>query len=201
MTHQTNHNRSASTETTSEDSDSPTPLPERPHEWDESQPEQDKPDATPISDPPDRGVDYYNRLIDLDSCHYTYIKNGSHLGFRWQGELRDMDDFSAALYELYLSAYNSDLSAADLRPKAFQTFVGETVSKHLEYTLQQRNPIEGPPGPRNQSRDKINERIAQIVHEAAALACEHRAQLGRRAQSKDKVLKSILPEHVHDQSV
>lgn len=195
MTHQTNHNRSASTETTSEDSDSPTPLPDRPHEWDDSQSEQE---VTSISDPPDRGVDYYNRLIDLETCHYTYIKNGSHLGFRWQGELRDMDDFSAALYDLYLSAYNSGLSVADLRPKAFQTFVGETVSKHLEYTLQHRKPIEGPPGPRNQSRDKINERIAKIVHEAAALACEHRAQLGRRAQSKDKVLKSILSEHVRD---
>lgn len=198
MTNSTESNQQTSIESTSKDDD-PKSFPD--DRWEREDWGQDKPDATPISDPPDPGADYYNRLINLDSCHYTYIKNGSHLRFRWQGELRDMSDFSAALYELYLSVYNSDISVANFRWKAFQGFVGETVSKHLEYTLQQRKPIEGPPGPCNQSRDKINKRTARIMHKALALASDHRAQLGRRAQSKDKVLKSILPEHVRDQSV
>lgn len=198
MTNQPDSDRSTSTETTSE----VTPQTQHPGDpWERDEVEQDKPDATPISDPPDHGVDYYNPLIDLESCSYTYLKKGSMLQFSWQGEIRDIDEFKKALYQLYKSMYKSDLSAADLRPKAFKAFAAEAVSEHLKATLY-RKPIEGPPGPHNQANHrKTNKRIADIFHAAAALACDHRERLGRRAQPKDAVLKSILPDHIHKQSV
>lgn len=199
MTNPNNPNRSSNEPTNNYDDDPRSQYPGDP--WERDGLEQDKPDATPISDPPDRGVDYYNQLIDLETCSYMYLKKGSMLQFTWRGEIHDIDEFEKALFRLYKSTYKSDLSAADLRPKAFQTFVDDTFSKQLKYTLEKKDPIEGPPGPRNQVRhDRVNERIAGILSNAAALACEHRAQLGRRAQPKDAVLKSILPEHVREQS-
>ena len=199
MANPTEPDQQTSTETASEDDAHRTPHPDDP--WEREGIDQDRPDANPISDPPDRGVDYYNQLIDIETCSYMYLKKGSMLQFTWRGEIHDIDEFEKALFRLYKSTYKSDLSAADLRPKAFQTFVDDTFSKQLKYTLEKKDPIEGPPGPRNQVKhDRVNERIAGILSNAAALACEHRTQLGRRAQPKDAVLKSILPEHVREQS-
>ena len=195
MTNQPGSDRSTSTETTIE----VTPQTQYPGDpWERDEVEQDEPDATPISDPPDHGVDYYNLLIDLDSCSYMYLKKGSMLQFSWQGEIRDIDEFKKALYQLYKSTYKSDLSGPDLRTKAFKSFAAEAVSEHLKATLYGQ-PIEGPPGPHNQAlHPKTNKRIASIFSSAAALGCDHREQLGRRARSKDAVLKSALPKSARE---
>jgi hypothetical protein len=122
------------------------------------------------------------------------------LQFSWRGEIHNIDQFKKALYQLYKSTYKSDLSGSDLRTKAFKAFAAEAVSEHLKATLY-REPIEGPPGPHNQATHrKTNKRIASTFSAAAALACDHRAQLGRRARPKDTVLKSILPESAREQS-
>ncbi len=197
MTNQPESDRSTSTETISEVSPR-TQYPGDP--WERDELDQNKPDATPISDPPDHGVDYYRQLINLDTCSYTYLKQESMLQFSWRGEIDNIDQFKKALYQLYKSTYKSDLSGSDLRTKAFKAFAAEAVSEHLKATLY-RNPIEGPPGPHNQATHrKTNKRIASTFSAAAALACEHRAQLGRRARPKDAVLKSILPESAREQS-
>lgn len=198
MTNQTDSDRPTSTDPIREDNDSKALSPD--NQWERDDPAYDKPDTNSLNDPPERGFNYYNKLIDLNTCSYTYLKNGSYLQFSWQGEIHDIDEFKKALFRLYKSTYKSNLSAADLRPKAFETFVTETVSEQLKATLS-RKPIEGPLGPRNQaSHRKINERIAGTLSAAAALACEHRTQLGRRARSKDAVVKSVLPEHACEQS-
>lgn len=122
------------------------------------------------------------------------------LHFSWQGKIHDIDEFKKALFQLYKSTLHSDLSAADLRPKAFKACVAEGVSDQLKATLY-TEPIEGPPGPRTQARHRnLNKRIASTLSNAAALACDHRAQPGRRAQSKDAVLQSILLDFAHEQS-
>lgn len=199
MTNPTDPDRPTSTETTSEDNGLRALHPDDP--WERDEPEQDKPDADPISVPPDRGADYYNQLIDLDTFSFAYIKNESMLQFSWQGEIHDIDEYKKALFRLYISTYRSDLSAADLRPKAFHTFADEAFSEQLKATLSKK-PVEGPPGPRNPGRHgkRINEQIARRLHAAVALACEHRTTPGQRAQPKDSVLKSILPERVLKQS-
>lgn len=197
MTNQPEADRSTTTETISEVSPQ-TQYPGDP--WERDELDQNKPDTTPISDPPDRGVDYYNRLIDLDTCSYTYLKNGSMLQFSWQGEIRDIEEFKKALFQLYKSTLNTDLSGPDLRTKAFKAFAAEAVSEHLKATLY-REPIEGPPGPHNQANHrKTNKRIASTFSAAAALACDDRTELGGLTRSKDAVLKSILPESAREQS-
>jgi hypothetical protein len=166
--------------------------------WKGDENEYYEPDTTLISDPPDYGADYYKRLIDLDTCSYAYLKFGSLLHFEFDGEIRDKDDFKDVLYELYKSTYHSNLSAADLRPKAFEAFADRVVADQLKTTLF-RTSIEGPPGPHNQTpREDLNEPFIKKLHAAAALACEHRKQVGRRTKSKDAVLDSILPRHLQN---
>ena len=191
MTNTTDSDRTPGTETTSE----VAPRTHHPGDpWERDNNDHDKPDTAPISDPPDHGAHCYYRLINTDTCSYHYMKDDDHLRFSWQGDINTIDEFEDALFSLYKSTYNSPLSAADLRPKAFETFAAKTVSEQLKATLY-GNPIEGPPGPHNQHH-KHNERIATTFSAAATLACEHRAQPGRRTRSKDAVLQSISPERV-----
>jgi len=196
--------------TNTTDSDGPTRIeptnedaPRSPHPddlWERKGPEDEKPDASPISDPPDHGVDYYHRLIDLDNCYYTYMMSGSILQFHWQGELTDIDEFRTALYQVYNAAYISDLSAADYRPKAFLSFVSDTFSEEVKDTLYSKLVTKpGKSHKRVKHPDRV-QRIADTIHYAAALGCEHRTKLGRTRRSKDAVLKSILPEPARDPS-
>lgn len=198
MTDSNDTNRPTSTETISENNPAKTFSREP---WDREDTEYDKPDATEISNPPDQGVDYYNRLINLDTCSYTYLRDGSHLQLTWQGEIHDIDEFRTALYQLYKSTYKSDLSAADLRPKAFQTFADKATTEEIKKTFHKK-PVEKSPRTHNPARhdNRITERIADTLHSAAALACKHRTQLGQQAQPKDTVLNSVLPDSVHEQS-
>ncbi|SNR56737.1 hypothetical protein [Halorubrum vacuolatum] len=189
MTDSVNDNGTINVETASEDDHSRTSRSDE--QWEQGEKSQDQ---------PDRGAKYYNRLIDLDTWSYTYIRYESTLEFRWQGELRDTNEFKDALYELYRSTYLSDLSPADLRPKAFRTFVSKTISNQLANTLQQRKLIEGSPGSHKQEHEQLYERIAGQLYKSVVLACEHRAEHGRRPQSRDEFLQEVLPASVHESS-
>lgn len=198
MTNPTESDRPTATETTSEDNASRELRPESP--WEHDDLVHDKPDTGVISDPPDRGVDYYNRLIDTEDCFYDYMKTGRLLEFSWQGEIHDIDDFKTALFQLYESTLNSDLSKGDLRPKAFETFAHEVVSEQLKATLYTK-PTEGPDSPHDQGRyGRLTDRTAKTLSAAAVLAFDDRIQHNGLPRAEDAVLRSVLPDSAHEQS-
>ncbi|MFC6875495.1 hypothetical protein [Halobellus marinus] len=201
MTDYPDTERSTSTETTTEADDQTFSHLDRPREWDELESGQSKPDADPASDPPDRGVNYYNCLIDLDTCSYSYIETGSMLQFRSRGVVQDMNEFKTVLYELYKSAYRSELPASKFRPKAFLSFAGTVVTDELKHTLH-RKLVQESSGPRRPvgHAKPVDDQIINLLYKAAALGCKHRTQVGRRARSKDAVLRSILPKSVRVQA-
>jgi len=196
MTDSNDTNRPTSTEPTSENNPRQTFSREP---WDREDTEYDKPDAAEFSNPPDKGADSYIRLINVDTCSYIYTRDGSQHQFTSQGEIHDIDEFKTALYQLYKATYKYDLPAAEIRPKAFQTFADKATTEQIKKTFDKK-PVEKSPGTHNPARhsNRIIKRIADTLHSAAALACKHRTQ--PEPQSKDTVLNSVLPDPVGKQS-
>jgi hypothetical protein len=194
MTDQTDPEQSTRTRIISEDNTHGTP--DASDFWDREEQEQTKPSTSPISDPPDHGVNYYNRLINLDNFSYTYIRSESNLGFKPHGRITDLNEFRAAVYQLYRSAHNSELPAADFRAKAFWSFASHALSADLESTIQMELGI-APEKPHNVGQHTpVEKLIIDIMYETAYLGCKDRTQLNGMKRTKDSVLRTVLPDDI-----